>query len=78
MSLPGEKDRPVGLVENEFASISVRIDGEGNSARLRIEDLRTGEVGFLDPLQLEALLHLAEDRLDWLLDPSADRWRHDT
>ncbi|MFL6024117.1 MAG: hypothetical protein ACJ72O_12325 [Marmoricola sp.] len=70
-------DVPVGLVENEFASVSVRIDGGGNSARLRVEDLRTGEVGFLDPLQLEALVHLAQDRLDRLLDPSADRWRHD-
>jgi hypothetical protein len=65
-----------GLVENEFASVRVRIDGEGNSARLRVEDLRTGQVGFLDPLQLEALVHLADERLDWLLDPSADRWRH--
>lgn len=78
MSLPGEADRPVGLVENEFASVSVRIDGDGNSARLRIEDLRTGEFRFLDPLQLEALVHLADERLDQLLDPSADRWRHDS
>ena len=71
-------DLPVGLVENEFASVAVRIDGEGNSARLRVEDLRTGTVRFLDPLQLEALVHRADERLDWLLDPSADRWRHDS
>lgn len=72
------RDIPVGLVENEFASVSLTIDGEGNSARLRIEDLRTDTVRFLDPLQLEALAHLADERLDQLLDPSADRWRHDS
>ncbi len=70
-------DIPVGLVENEFASVSLTIDGEGNSARLRITDLRTEVVRYLDPLQLEALAHLADERLDWLLDPSADRWRHE-
>ena len=64
------------VVENEFASISVRLDGEGNSVRLRVEDLRTGRVRFLDPLQLEALVWLADDRLTHLLDPSADRWRN--
>lgn len=78
MTQPGRSSVPVGLVENEFASVSVRLDGEGNSTRLRVEDLRTGQVGFLDPLQLEALVHLADERLDWLLDPSADRWRHDS
>jgi hypothetical protein len=70
-------DVPVGLVENEFASVSVRLDGAGNSCRLRVEDLRTGSVRFLDPLQLEALVHLADERFDRLLDPSADRWRQD-
>lgn len=70
-------DIPVGLVENEFASVSLTIDGEGNSARLRITDLRTEVVRYLDPLQLEALAHLADERLDWLLDPSADRWCHE-
>jgi len=69
---------PVGLVENEFASVSVSLDGQGNSVRLRVEDLRTGEIGFFDPLQLEALVHLADERLSWLLDPSSDRWRHDS
>ena len=72
------RDVPVGLVENEFASVSLTIDGEGNPARLRVEDLRTDTIRFLDPLQLEALVHLADERLDWLLDPSADRWRHES
>jgi len=66
------------VVENEFASIAVRLDGEGNSTRLRVDDLRTGRSRFLDPLQLEALAHLADERLDQLLDPSADRLRHDS
>lgn len=66
------------LVENEFASVSVRLDGDGNSVRLRLEDLRTNRVRFLDPLELEALVHLSDERLSGLLDPSADRWRHDS
>lgn len=77
---PGRHEYP-GLghvVENEFASISVKLDGDGNSVRLRVEDLRTGHARYFDPLQLEALVWLADERLTALLDPSADRWRHDT
>ena len=76
---PGQHEYPgVGhVVENEFASVSVKLDGSGNSVRLRLEDLRTGHVRFLDPLQLEALAWLGDDRLTALLDPSADRWRDD-
>ena len=69
-----------GFVENEFASvaIAVTLDGEGNSVRLRVEDLRGGRTRFFDPLQLEALVWLSDERLEALLDPSADRWRHDS
>ncbi|HYU83400.1 MAG TPA: hypothetical protein VEK80_01230 [Kribbellaceae bacterium] len=72
MSIVGAAD---GYVENEFASIAVSLDGEGNSMRLRVEDLRGGRVRFFDPLQLESLVWLADERLESLLDPSADRWR---
>jgi hypothetical protein len=65
------------VVGNEFAEISVRIDEEGNSRRVRLEDLRTGRVRFLDPLELEALVWLPQGRLEKLLDPAADRWRED-
>jgi hypothetical protein len=55
------------IVENEFASVAISVDEEGNSTRLRIEDLRTGTSRLFDALELESLVH-----------PSADRWRHDS
>jgi hypothetical protein len=63
------------VVENEFAQVSVNVDDEGNSPRLRLEDLRTGRVRFLDALDLETIIWLPEGKLAQLLDPSADRWR---
>ncbi|WP_370501019.1 hypothetical protein NWT09_11915 [Mycolicibacterium sp. jd] len=63
------------VVESEFAQVSVNIDDEGNSPRLRLEDLRTGRVRFLDALDLETMIWLPEGKLAQLLDPSADRWR---
>lgn len=63
------------VVESEFASISVRLDEDGNSVRLRLEDLRTGRVRHLDALELESIVWLAEGHLAQLLDPSHERWR---
>lgn len=63
------------VVGSEFAEISVNVDTAGNSPRLRLEDLRTGRVRFLDPLELEMIIWLGDDHLTALLDPSADRWR---
>jgi hypothetical protein len=73
----GPHDRPgVSLVVgSEFAEVSVSLDAEGNSVRLRLEDLRTGRVRYLDALELEAIIWLADGHLTQLLDPSADRWR---
>lgn len=71
LSVPG-----IGpLVESEFAQVSVNIDNAGNSPRLRLEDLRTGRVRYLDALELETIVWLPEGKLAQLLDPSADRWR---
>ena len=69
--------QPIGIVESEFASVSLIIDHRGNGPRLRIEDLRTGQVGFLDALELETLAWLPEGALHPLLDPSLHRWRED-
>ena len=66
---------PLGEVSSEFASVTLSIDHEGNGPRLRIEDLRTGHVGFLDALELETLAWLPEGGLHKLLDPSLLRWR---
>lgn len=69
--IPGKGE----VVESEFASLVVRVDAEANALRLRIEDLRTGRVRFLDALELETIVWLPDGRLEELLDPSHDRWR---
>ncbi len=65
------------VVSSEFAEVHCRTDHEGNGPRLRLEDLRTGRVRFLDALELETIIWLPEGRLDKLLDPSAYRWREE-
>ncbi len=70
-------DIPQGVVGNEFAEVSVGIDEAANSRRLRIEDLRTGRVRYLDALELETIVWLPDGHLARLLDPGADRWRED-
>ena len=64
-----------GLVTSEFAEVRARIDTDANGPRLRLEDLKTGRVRFLDALELETLVWLPDGHLRQLLDPSADRWR---
>lgn len=67
----------IGIVHSEFAQVSVEIDENAKSPRLRLEDLRTGQVRYLDALVLEAMVWLSEEAVERLLDPSADRWRED-
>jgi hypothetical protein len=66
-----------GLVDSEFASVSVTINADANGPRLRLEDTRSGRVRYLDALELEAIIWLEDGHLAKLLDPSADRWRDD-
>lgn len=68
---------PLGVVASEFAEVSVTVDVEANGPRLRLEDLRTGRVRYLDALELETIVWLPDERLTALLDPSANRWRDD-
>jgi hypothetical protein len=63
------------IVNSEFAQMAWRTDDEGNGPRLRLEDLRTGRVRYLDALELETIVWLPPGRLDALLDPSFERWR---
>ena len=65
----------IGEVVSEFAAVRVSIDASGNGPRLRLEDLRTGQVGFLDALELETLAWLPEGGMEKLLDPSLHRWK---
>ena len=62
-------------MDSEFASVRVSVDHSGNGPRLRLEDLRTGQVGYLDALELETLAWLPPGGLHRLLDPSLLRWR---
>lgn len=71
VEVPGKGE----VVESEFASVAVQVDTEANALRLRVEDLRTGRVRYLDALELETIVWLPEGRLEELLDPSHDRWR---
>jgi hypothetical protein len=63
-----------GTVASEFAEVDVRIDSLGNGNRLRVEDLRTGKVRYLDALELETIVWLPDGHLNQLLDPSVGRW----
>ncbi|MGH3189509.1 MAG: hypothetical protein ACRDOL_20030 [Streptosporangiaceae bacterium] len=63
------------VVNSEFAQVAWRTDLEGNGPRLRLEDMRTGRVRYLDALELETIIWLPEGRLDTALDPSFYRWR---
>lgn len=63
------------VIGSEFAEIAVDVDAKANAPRLRLEDLRTGRVRYLDPLELETIIWLSDGHLTQLLDPSADRWR---
>lgn len=63
------------VVGNEFAEVSVQFDACANSPRLRLEDLRSGRVRYLDALELETIIWLPENRLTEFLDPSRSRWR---
>jgi hypothetical protein len=65
----------IGLVTSEFAAVQLSVDTDGNGPRLKIEDLKTGQIGFLDALELETLAWLPEGGLHKLLDPSQHRWR---
>lgn len=54
------------------------FDRSGNGIRLRLEDLRTGRVRFLDALELETIVWLSDGHLNELLDPSSDRWNNNS
>ena len=71
----GARETQGEVLESEFATVEVKVDHHGNGPRLRVEDLRTGQVGYLDPLELETLAWLPEEAMQKLLDPSAHRWR---
>ncbi|MFI9408644.1 hypothetical protein [Nocardia gamkensis] len=83
MGIPGtnngndSRGREFDVIHSEFAQVRVGVDETANGPRLRLEDLKTGRVRYLDALELETIVWLAEGHMERLLDPSADRWRED-
>lgn len=70
-----EPSDDLGVIASEFATVRVTVDSRGNGARLRVEDLRSGAVRYLDALELESIVWAPEHWLRDLLDPSQHRWR---
>ncbi|HTK64735.1 MAG TPA: hypothetical protein VL595_20270 [Pseudonocardia sp.] len=56
-------------LNNEFAAVQVELDTRANSPRLKITDLRSGQVGYLDPLELERLTATRHADLTWIVSP---------
>jgi hypothetical protein len=65
------------LITNEFASVTVSVDHDGNDARLCVVDNNTGRTAYFDALLLETLAWAPEPLLKRLLDPSLHRWSAD-
>lgn len=42
-------------ISNEYASVEVELNTEGNGPRLKVTDLSTSKFVYLDPLELQAL-----------------------
>jgi hypothetical protein len=61
---------PVWRLQNEFAAVEVELDTRANSPRLKITDLRSGTVGYLDPLELERLSAARHVDLTWIVSPA--------
>ncbi|OBH01469.1 hypothetical protein A5692_02550 [Mycobacterium sp. E342] len=63
---PGRR-KPLADVVNEFAGVRLWLDSNGNGDRLAIEDLDSGDLVFLCPLELASMTRSTEsDRERWL------------
>lgn len=54
---------------NEFAQVRLYIDHNGNSARVKIEDLQSGKCVCLDALTLASLVWASDETLAAHADP---------
>jgi hypothetical protein len=76
---PGGQQGPEGrlMLANEFASVALEVDTQGNGPRLRIVNLGNRRSSYLDPLELASLTWLTHEDLGPFLDPSRTGWRND-
>ncbi len=62
-------------LRNEFAHVQVTLDTTANGPRLMIEDVKSGAITYLDPLELERLAWMRHADMAPLLDPELGRRR---
>jgi hypothetical protein len=58
------------ILANEFAQVRLSKDRNGNSVRLKVEDLQSGRTICLDPLILASLVWASDDDLAAHADPN--------
>ena len=64
---PSQGLRPLAVVQNEFASVTVSLDTAGHSPRLRVQDNESGDWILLSAIELASFCRAtSEDRLGWL------------
>lgn len=68
----------VVLLRSEFAVVQVSVDRSANGDRLRIQDLRSGRVFHLDPLELERLTTIRHQDLTYVVSPARGEWFNGT
>ncbi len=57
-------------LNNEFASVEIERDDNGNGPRLLVRDARSGKTILLDPLELASLAWVRHEELAPFLDPA--------
>ncbi len=56
------------VLRNEFAEVAVCLDESANGPRLKIVDLRSGSIGYLEPFELWAVAVRPPGELAEMLD----------
>jgi len=56
-------------LKNEYASVKVTVDTQGKGTRLRVEDVSSGSVIYLDPIELQALAWATKEDLSTFTRP---------
>ncbi len=58
------------LVGNEFAQVEILLNTAGRVPRLVLRDVESGRARLIDPLVLEALVHMSDESMRALADPN--------
>lgn len=62
------------VLRSEFAVVRVAVDRSANGDRLRLEDLRSGRLFWLDPLEIERLTTIRHEDLTYVVTPARGEW----